>query len=360
MYLFNYFVFQLFLISCKSQSTNFQTNHTLVFSGKCESIILYLYGAVLPYSSPTNPYCIQQQLMSTNHSKRPSYVSSRYTHAVKLIVIEFNHLIMQENKPAYTALEYIFMASDTVAIIADYKYDHKYLSKKCEDTFNINIMCQFFHEFMQTPSLKILLTFSMLKMLRFAKIVNNDDCIKTFTVLIPDSIYFINFNKLNLLEIHKRCFWNTMNHGISSNIPYVYSQFFEESRSKAFRCDIAFENHNFKEINNARYCWAKQMLASELSKIHNVTYVKSSNKPLYENDLTYIFNYRSTWYEAMYLQYYSGFSYIYCIDSKHRNITLQLGYDTFVLPMTLGSWALMALSWFTLVLFYTSLRYDGV
>ncbi len=234
-----------------------------------------------------------------------------------------------------------YLATNTLAIITDYRDSSKTFIKKCEETLHINNVCEFYQEFMDTRAVKILVSFSKSCLLTGTKIVYNDHCDKNQIFSYPDHIYFLSFNLPKLLQIHKSCFWNAMNKELTAYIPYkkLYSWFYKESQSKRFMCDMIFKNRNFKELYKADSCWAKQMLASEVSKIHNVTYVvppKQISRLLYEND--FFENLSSKWYEGFYLQYYSGNSYHYCVDSKLRNKTMQLGYDTFVVPMPLNLW----------------------
>lgn len=47
------------------------------------------------------------------------------------------------------------------------------------------------------------------------------------------------------------------------------------------------------------------------------------------------------WFEGIYLQYYSGYSIHYCVNTKARNETFKLGYDTWIKPLDKYSWTWM-------------------
>lgn len=98
------------------------------------------------------------------------------------------------------------------------------------------------------------------------------------------------------------------------------------------------------------------MMFGELSKIHNITYTDPrfgslERYDLMTNDITTGLNFES--YEEIYLQYYSGYSFYYCVNLKVRNRTSNLGYDTWIKPMDIDSWTMMIVTWVILTLFYT-------
>ncbi len=163
-------------------------------------------------------------------------------------------------------------------------------------------------------------------------------------------------NKREMIKIHKRYFRVAKGKNVPADISHSYNRFKQESQNKDFSWDKAYKNRKYKLMKQGNFCWAKQMMAGELAKTHNITYIKSryesrNHYNFMASDVRYDFD--GEWYEGMYLQYYSGYSFHYCFDSKARNTTIQLGYDTWIKPLDIESWAMIITTWLTVSLMYT-------
>ncbi len=96
-----------------------------------------------------------------------------------------------------------------------------------------------------------------------------------------------------------------------------------------------------------------------MSKRHNITYIKWSSELKFNNfayDISKELD--PLWYEGMYLQFYSGKTHHYCVDTKLRNTTAQLGYDTFIKPMPISSWILLIINWLIISIIRNSVSKD--
>ncbi len=88
------------------------------------------------------------------------------------------------------------------------------------------------------------------------------------------------------------------------------------------------------------------MVATELTKRYNIIYIKWSPELKFNYFWDEVTDELDTlWYEGVYLGYYSSQSYHYCVDSKLRNTSVQLGYDKFIKPMPEISWILLIINW---------------
>ncbi len=97
------------------------------------------------------------------------------------------------------------------------------------------------------------------------------------------------------------------------------------------------------------------MIAVEMSKRHNITYIKWSPELKFKNfDFDLSEKISSLWYEGVYLQFYFGLTHHYCVDPNLRNSTAQLGYDTFIEPMPLIAWILLVINWLFVTILCTS------
>lgn len=220
----------------------------------------------------------------------------------------------------------VFMKTDTMVLLIH--FDAK---NNLEEINRLNHTFSSSHQtILNCPSIKLLINFS-----------NSGRLIDSIVILTCDEFCSITnigqslrlsalnfFNLEQVRKIYKQIFWNSQNKKVPAYIIHTYLSIFDESHTKNFLCDIIYKNHNFQLMSAARHCWAKQMLAGELAKIHNLTYVKwqSGVKGSFirqdVHDKQHKFN--PLWYEDMYLQYYSGFgrfitAWILTFGTKHLN-----------------------------------------
>lgn len=154
-------------------------------------------------------------------------------------------------------------------------------------------------------------------------------------------------SKVNL--IHKLLFWNTNRHLIKSHIAYVYSGMYGESKTKRYLCDQVFRKREYHKLYNANYCWAKQMLATEISKAHNITYINAQGEDSYwlypdsfiRQDETNHLDIK--WAHGAYLQYYSGLFAQYCVNGMASQ-TGMLVFETWITPVNSFVWLVLGLS----------------
>ncbi len=339
-------IFSLLLVpGCISQVDIFkQYFPQLINSG--DNVVLYFMGNVFPSVGHNKGYFIQQILQSDNYANTTHYLFNRHSNPVSVIVASSNFSVNEDNNNQYLWGN-VYMKTDTVVILIHQNTQFITNEKIClSEALCENLQ----NDILTSPSIKLVFYFSNITVLACPLLCS--------TSIKEDSFSNLQINtKKQVRKIHKMLFWNAHNEVVHAQIAFTSNHLYEESRNKVFSCDSIYKTHNFSLMPKVRYCWAKQMLASELSKIHNLTYQWTKTiygKRFIANDIRdKKYNFSLSWYEGMHLQYYSGWNYHYCVDSNIRNKTSELAYDTFIKPLSISCWIGFIVVWLNVTLYYT-------
>ncbi len=332
---------------------------------KGDEIILYFYGDIPPFTNHNNGHFIQQIILTTNYSKRLWYRFHRHLNPSNVIITSYLQAYKVKTQTAFWTLNNLFMVTDTVILYIERNSRVKIKNKDCRNKYTSKKFCDKYQQIINTPSFKAVLTFSRSNVLIETTLISNDYSPHHTNLLNASLSIILKLNKSDILNLHKSKFWNANGKKIPMHISYSNFQFMIESRSQNFSCDRAYKSRKYKLMDQASFCWAKQMLAGELSKTHNITYIPKKYGSIILQNLIIqdkrSKEFNASWFEGMYLQYYSGWSYHYCVNTKERNKTFNLGYDTWIRPMDVNSWSMMITTWFTVALFYTfNLKWTGI
>ncbi len=149
---------------------------------------------------------------------------------------------------------------------------NKLCDRKCTQN-KVGASYQINKQLISTPSLKMVLTYSRFNVLTKTILICNGYCLKSEEA--NSQIRFENFTflKSDLRQYHKQYFLSANGKEVPLHVPYSNSLFLLQSREKKYSCDQAYKTRKYKLMHERMFCWAKQMLAGEISKVHNLTYV---------------------------------------------------------------------------------------
>lgn len=193
--------------------------------------------------------------------------------------------------------------------------------------------------FENTPAIKLVTGFNSVEFLC------NKYC---FTSKASDLSIFS--RSKTLLEIHRHLFWSGNNRQVAVFIDWMPGSTLEQSKSKQFICDIIYRKRKYKRIKDGAHCWASLMLGTELSKIHNLSYVThNSAERRWSNSMIQDVkgNLQRFWGNGLYLQYYSGWFHYYCLYDTSVNSTAYIEYRVWTRPVNAEVWIIGALIWLT-------------
>lgn len=168
--------------------------------------------------------------------------------------------------------------------------------------------------------------------------------IESTTVMCADMCRYKSFaippaqlGHIDLASVHKNLFFGGSEIPVFTYIPWLNFKFYKESKVKIFTCDTIYKRRQYWLLKDAYACYGKQMLAMQLSLVHNISFVRSTDdatsfnliKPFLSFDiqpwpesLTNIkydvnrFLKTSFWLEGAIFQYVSGYTFIYCNDQS--------------------------------------------
>ncbi len=352
-------VFQIFCIVKCFEIDISKTFYTGFLESGTE-VILYVHGDINPFPSNVNKYLIQQIIVSSDYDTPMKYNFLRYMTPFNILILPYVQTYSQATGNVFRSMKNLIYATDTLIIyinaslfqqpwhVAKYNINRTDANKtKTEPVFQTSV------KIVNAPSFKLVLNYSQFGDLTNAWTICNGYCSETPHKIV--NFENILFHQKGIIQLHKRYFWSANNKKVPAWLADTYeSTFFPESIHKQFSCDIAYKTRKYKNLIDHRFCWAKQMLASELSKIHNITFIKWTSVEDYTFYSQYAKNgFKDIWHEGLHLQYYSGSSYHYCLDTKLRNTTALLGYDTWIKPICNKTWILALCTWFSVAFFYT-------
>lgn len=307
----------------------------------------------------TRKFGMEQQIIvnSSYEYTLPSY-SNKYTTLKNLAIIEGKLL-------SYLSPNYIYSNQ----MLATFKH----LLQKSDNVFLIFIKTSksmewsamfsrgfIFKKVLSTPAIKLVFTLDSDSRTQSYKIECDLYCFKTLNPFGLQLLLKSLIDSFAVKQVHKNLFRKGNNHQIKAVVAYVYSKIYEDSLTKNFLCDHIFESRNYHKFSEASYCWAKQMLATEISKVHNISYVYSTkrySKRLYpdsfilQDDTDQI---KPEWANGAYLQYYSGWFVQYCLHEV-GNETGTIAYKAWIAPMKRSAWISLTLCWLSGGLVFTLL-----
>ncbi len=315
--------------------------------------ILHVHDQGILYACLTADTSNQHTVISKTYSDTVNLPFTKYFKPVNIIMAKFDQIVLDDNHWAHTSMRKLLAVPETILILIDDQDASNVFDQNCKIGLTITKTCKYYLDFKETPAFKILLSFSKSDVYTDVFVITNEYCSGEITRINSKNINALT-STTELRNFYKKCFWYEKNE-VPAYVVHALDTFYHQSKNKIFACDVMFKTriYNQNQMIRNKYCWAKQMLAIELSKRHNITFIYSrkNGQYLYQNDVRY--NLKSQFSKGIYLQYYSGWSYHYCLDYKLENHTTNSRYHTFVRPMPLNLWALMALAWLSIALLYT-------
>lgn len=258
--------------------------------------------------------------------------------AIKVTVRIFKNLLMD----SHTVV--VFFGADNLLLSSSYFF------KICSKWST----CEAFKDLFSTPSLKLQLTLHTNNHITTASVISNKYCTGNSIAQETNFDDLLVSGRNYVIVLHRSQFWASNNEPEFAYIAYTHDGFYKETLSKQFLCTQIYKRLRYKRLPDALHCWAKQMLAIELSKVHNISF-KFANKPeIYKTFISQDIrsNYEKHFYSGIYLQYYSGWNYFYCLDDSLQISPFKLGYNVWIKPMSPLIWILLFVTWISSTIFY--------
>lgn len=338
--LLSFFVFKFEY--CSGNKSLNKINSPKLIDGS-HQFILYFYGDFLHFHQRHFQiwHESQQIILTSTFNQTLSYRFAKNSDLVSVVFFLINKSETQVgiSSQFLKAMRNLLMSTNTLLVL---------LTTNSQVTFSRVLKNDWINKcFANTPVLKVLFTFLKSYSLSKTNVICTPYCTSVQSITDLGIDWLQNLTKQNIFDMHKAYFYSMNNQAISSHIIYQSATFLDETKSKNFLCDRIYKFRLYKLFRSASYCWAKQMLASEIAKVHNVTFLKNKGTSLetsfFSQDRNA--NLNLEWYEGLHLQYYSGWSYFYCLDKRPNGTNSELKFNVWISPMSLPTWIVFIFIW---------------
>lgn len=310
------------------------------------------------YSSWKNTYGSPQIIFSnqTNFTQPLKY-STRMP-VVEIVVLSTNYLYSLDAKNVQMVrwiTNTVLAKTRNVAIILS---KSNYENLKNREIISLKNLQYFF----SSTSLKLLTTISSRGVLTAINVIYYEE----------SSLQLFSLTKINnfytFLDIHKAYYLKGSGKQIIAHLPTAdFKLKAEQSVSKSSTCLVSYGKLKYHLLVPAWYCYGKQMLLIELSEIYNISYKFTAKAEMPTEFTTSIINFNvepwlsssiylriyqhykdnPIWLEGAYAQYYTGYIYIYCVDTRvaRANAESEANYQVWVKPFSSTIWLGFLVSW---------------
>lgn len=176
--------------------------------------------------------------------------------------------------------------------------------------------------------------------------------------LTPDSIIARNIasvtNKLDILKLNKRYFRAGKGEVYEAYVPWASLEI-----ETYLSCDDLYKNREYFMARYEQYCYAKLMLANQLALAHNFSIGLIPENFSYTNyhfknviHLDILDDFGVDWHGELYLQYYSGSTYYYCLQKHYQNQETTIQYAVWLNSVSNLVWCLWIFAIFLVALVY--------
>ncbi len=316
----------------------FEINTTKVFfSGFLSNgteVILHVHGDVFLLPTNENEYVIQQIIISNNYYTPMKYKFLRHMKPINILILLYVQTYSKYTQNVFRSMKNLIYATNTLVIYINASLMHNTLNLSRITNKETNLdhvkkesVLQTNLKILNSPSFKVVLNFSEFGDLTNVWALCNGSCSEKSheLILIKDLSSFHN----GIIQLHKLYFWSANGKEIPAWVADTNSFFLPQMIYKKFSCDIAYKIRKYQILKYHEFCYEKQRLVIELSKIHNITFIKWPSENM--QDPTFYSqderrNLKNIWHEGLHLHYYAGKSLHYCVDTKLRNTTLRVRY----------------------------------
>lgn len=233
-------------------------------------VVIYFVGNVNHFEHHSMEHFVQQVLLPANHSVTLRTWESVHIQSIKVAITSVSRQI--RNRENAMTIYKLTMTTDTLVFFVETINDFKSYAEKCIFDLIKSEICRNYQTLISTPSFKILLLYS-----NSGDLLNSHAICNSFCLSIDPKINLtrIKYSRTEILQRHKRYLFNANKKQLQAYIPYTKDNF--QIQFEDLTCDMIFNKRKYAELDQLYHCWAKQMLAYELAKLHNVTYIKTGN-----------------------------------------------------------------------------------